>query len=137
MVDEYQDTNKVQHELLKCMALDENKKFAVESVCVVGDEDQSIYSWRGATVANIINFKKDFPQTEYITIEQNYRSVEPILQMANELIENNYNRNAKKLWSGKSAQDRIKLLSCNSGYQEAEAIAFQTLQDVKKLMGLL
>ena len=123
LVDEYQDTNKVQHELLKCMSLDEEKKFAIDSLCVVGDEDQSIYSWRGATVTNIINFKKDFPQTESIIIEQNYRSVEPILEIANQLIENNENRNSKKLWSGKLAQDRIKLLSCNSGYQEAEAIA--------------
>ena len=123
LVDEYQDTNKVQHELLKCMALDESKKFAIESLCVVGDEDQSIYSWRGATVTNIINFKKDFTQTEYVTIEQNYRSVEPILEIANQLIANNSNRNSKKLWSGKQAQDRVKLLSCNSGYQEAEAIA--------------
>lgn len=135
LVDEYQDTNKVQHELLKYMALDQNKKFAVDSLCVVGDEDQSIYSWRGATVTNILNFKKDFPQTEFITIEQNYRSVEPILNMANELIDNNSNRSNKKLWSGKLAQDRIRLLSCNSGYQEAEAIALcaKTLSTKKSL----
>ena len=61
LVDEYQDTNKVQHALLKAMTLKENHEFALDSLCVVGDEDQSIYSWRGATVTNIINFHRDYP----------------------------------------------------------------------------
>ena len=99
LVDEYQDTNKVQHQLLKCMSLDEEKKFAIDSLCVVGDEDQSIYSCFAVTVTNIINFKKDFPQNRVYYNQQNYRSVEPILEIANQLIENNENRNSKKLWS--------------------------------------
>src|SRR3989344_3471725 len=83
LVDEYQDTNVIQHELLKHMALDEKKCLGIDSICVVGDEDQSIYSWRGATVDNIINFKKDFKDTKLIKIEQNYRSKQPILHVAN------------------------------------------------------
>ncbi len=122
LVDEYQDTNKVQHALLKLMTKHEGA-FALSSLCVVGDEDQSIYSWRGATVSNIINFKKDFPQAEAITIERNYRSVQPILTIANEVIKNNKYRNPKKLYSGKEATDRIRVLTCASGYQEAEALA--------------
>lgn len=123
LVDEYQDTNKVQHALLKKMALGSDRNFAIDSLCVVGDEDQSIYSWRGATVSNIINFNKDFPAARYITIEQNYRSVQPILHAANEIIRHNVIRNPKKLWSSRSASDRIRVLSCSSGYQEGEALA--------------
>jgi len=140
LVDEYQDTNHTQHTLLKmlCMTLreapvvakamartqdDRREDFALDSLCVVGDEDQSIYSWRGATVTNIINFNGDFPQTKSITIQQNYRSVQPILDLANNVIQHNTLRNKKKLWSQRTASDRIRLLYCNSGYQEADAIA--------------
>jgi len=77
LVDEYQDTNVTQHELLKQLALHAPKQLSVDSLCVVGDEDQSIYSWRGATVTNILNVKNDFPKTSIIKIEQNYRSVQP------------------------------------------------------------
>lgn len=123
LVDEYQDTNKVQHALLKKMALNGKNEFTIDSLCVVGDEDQSIYSWRGATVSNIINFSHDFPETHYITIEQNYRSVQPILQAANEVISHNMIRNPKRLWSAREATDRIRILSCSSGYQEAEVLS--------------
>ncbi len=123
LVDEYQDTNKVQHALLKEMAQDSSKTFTLDSLCVVGDEDQSIYSWRGATVSNIMNFSKDFPQAMAITIPRNYRSVQPILQVANEIIKNNAFRNPKQLYSDKEAQDRIRLLTCASGYQEGDALA--------------
>ena len=122
LVDEYQDTNKVQHALLKIMTKHDGV-FSLNSLCVVGDEDQSIYSWRGATVSNIINFKKDYPQAEAITIECNYRSVQPILTIANEIIKNNKFRNPKKLYSGKEANDRVRILTCASGYQEGEALA--------------
>jgi DNA helicase II / ATP-dependent DNA helicase PcrA len=128
LVDEYQDTNKVQHALLKAMAQDSQENFVLDSLCVVGDEDQSIYSWRGATVSNIINFNKDFPATTSITIEQNYRSVQPILHTANEVIKNNAYRNPKKLWSDREAHDRIRLLTCTSGYQEGEALALLVKQ---------
>ncbi|MFZ5954059.1 MAG: ATP-dependent helicase [Candidatus Dependentiae bacterium] len=123
LVDEYQDTNIVQHELLKYIALDDQKQFVIDSLCVVGDEDQSIYSWRGATVANILNFTKDFKNTAIITIEQNYRSVQPILDIANSVIEHNNSRNPKRLWSDKKGADRARTLVCLSEYQEAEAIA--------------
>lgn len=123
LVDEYQDTNIIQHELLKKMCL-QNKKFALDSLCVVGDEDQSIYSWRGANVDNIINFSKDFLDCKSITVEQNYRSVKPILDAANSVIKYNNYRNAKKLWSDKEAKDRIRILGCSSPNQEGRAISY-------------
>lgn len=122
LVDEYQDTNVVQHALLKELVRDQNSLVA-DSLCVVGDEDQSIYSWRGATVANIVDFKKDFPQTITIKIEQNYRSVQPILHCANGIIQHNTNRNPKNLWSDRIGNDRIRAISCLSEYQEGEMIA--------------
>src|SRR5690606_35383288 len=100
LVDEYQDTNTVQHELLKAMTLN-NTQLAIDSVCAVGDEDQSIYSLRGATVANMAHFKNVFPNTAIITIEQNYRSAQPILNLANNIIKNNIQRTPKTLWSEK------------------------------------
>ncbi len=123
LIDEYQDTNKVQHALLKAMTKNDEQEFALDSLCVVGDEDQSIYSWRGATVTNIINFNRDFPSATSVTIERNYRSVQPILHVANEVIKQNLFRNPKKLFSGREATDRIRLLTCASSYQEGEALA--------------
>lgn len=122
LVDEYQDTNHVQHELLKAMALD-HKDFAIDSLCAVGDEDQSIYSWRGATVDNILSFATTFPDTTCVTVEQNYRSVQPILTVANTLIANNTNRNPKQLWSQRTGNNRIALCLCRSEHQEADLIA--------------
>jgi len=122
LVDEYQDTNKVQHALLTEMAT-HNDQFNLDSLCVVGDEDQSIYSWRGATVRNIINFKSDFPSAEGITIEQNYRSVQPILHIANHVITNNQFRNPKNLFSERQANDAIRIITTASSYQEGEAVA--------------
>ncbi|MEX0672132.1 MAG: UvrD-helicase domain-containing protein [Candidatus Babeliales bacterium] len=135
LVDEYQDTNAVQHALLKHMALREKKHLAIDSICVVGDEDQSIYSWRGATIENILNFKSDFEKTNVVTIEQNYRSVKQILSVANELINHNKNRNPKKLWSDKEGSNRVLLLSAHSGYQESDIISYcaQIAQRNKKL----
>ncbi len=123
LVDEYQDTSVVQHQLLKYMALDEKNKFTVSSLCAVGDEDQSIYSWRGASVANMISFQRDFEPVKVVKIEQNYRSVQPILDVANKLIENNRLRGPKNLWSEKKARDRILVGYCRSGDQEASVIA--------------
>ncbi len=122
LVDEYQDTNKVQHALLKELTKDQGT-FSLDSLCVVGDEDQSIYSWRGATVSNIINFSKDFPAARSITIERNYRSVQPILHIANEVIKHNAFRNPKRLYSGRDADDSVRMLTCQSGHQEGEAVA--------------
>ena len=98
------------------------KKLALDSICAVGDEDQSIYSWRGATVTNMLHYQADFPKTTLIKIEQNYRSVQPILHTANHVIKHNSQRNDKKLWSEKKASDRIRLLTCMSEYQESDII---------------
>ncbi len=122
LIDEYQDTNVIQHELLKQMCLS-GKKFTAQSLCVVGDEDQSIYSWRGATVTNFINLATDFPQAQTIKIEQNYRSVQPILDVANAVIKNNINRNPKKLWTEKKAHDRVRVVTSTSEYQEGDIVA--------------
>ena len=126
LVDEYQDTNHVQHALLKAMTLDATNVFALDSLCVVGDEDQAIYSWRGATVTNIINFNRDFPTTTRFTIEQNYRSVQAILNVANTIIKNNTQRMPKELWSHRKGNDCVRLLTCASGYQEGEVVALFT-----------
>lgn len=123
LVDEYQDTSTVQHELLREMGLTKEGTVAVDSICAVGDEDQSIYSWRGANVTNMLKFQHDFKPVSMIKIEQNYRSVNSILQAANSVISNNKLRNPKNLWSNKSGHQRILHLQCKSGDQEAEAIA--------------
>lgn len=134
LVDEYQDTNKVQHELLKTMALcDDN--LAIQSICAVGDEDQSIYSWRGATVANMANFKTVFPQTAVITIDQNYRSAQEILTLANATIQNNTQRTPKNLWSEKQGNNRTLKVTCLTEYQESRTIA-QLLLVAKEKYGL-
>lgn len=122
LVDEYQDTNTIQHALLTQMTKD-NNQLAVDSLCIVGDEDQSIYSWRGATIENMLNVTRDFPDTTIIKLEQNYRSVQPILSLANAIIEQNKLRNPKNLWSSKQAANRICKLYCLSEYQEANVIA--------------
>jgi len=135
LVDEYQDTSHVQHELLRQMALSDKGKITTSSLCVVGDEDQSIYSWRGATVTNMLKFQEDFAPVATIKIEQNYRSVTPILEAANDLIKHNKLRNPKKLWSDKKAKNRILLLSCRSGEQEADLVAtyLKNYSEKKKL----
>lgn len=122
LIDEYQDTNLVQHDFLKKMSL-QNGTLCVDSVCAVGDEDQSIYSWRGATVTNMRNFTIDFPQTQIVKIEQNYRSAQQILDVANSVIKNNSQRTPKKLWSEKKGNNRVCQLVCNSEYQEADILA--------------
>lgn len=124
LVDEYQDTNRVQHALLQQITQDGSTQFAIDSLCVVGDEDQSIYSWRGATIQNIVYFKRDFPQAIHITISQNYRSVQAILDTANAVIEHNSIRNPKKLWSHKIGNDRIRRIQCSSSYQEGDIVAY-------------
>jgi len=123
LVDEYQDTNLVQHELLKYMSLGNNKNFVLKSICVVGDQDQSIYSWRGAMASNMLNFQYDFSSTTLIKIEQNYRTVQPILDVANSVIKNNQERTPKNLWSEKKAKNRVLTINCHSESQEANGIA--------------
>lgn len=121
LVDEYQDTNTIQHELLKKMTLI-NGNVTVDSVCAVGDEDQSIYSWRGATVKNILEFDQEFPNTTIIKLEQNYRSTQRILDIANHVITHNRQRKHKKLWSNETENHTPLQLECLSDLQEAYSI---------------
>lgn len=123
LVDEYQDTNIIQHEIIKKLAQDENKNFVLNSLCIVGDEDQSIYSWRGANVYNMTDFKKDFPTATTITLAQNYRSSKEILSLANEIIKRNTIRNHKELWTEKIISNSNFLFSFGNGYQEANCIS--------------
>lgn len=127
LVDEYQDTNHVQDALLRLLTTNTEGKYIAESLCVVGDEDQSIYAWRGAVISNILNFPKNFPETTEITLAQNYRSVQPILTLANKLIQNNYDRKEKNLWSTKKASNRVKIIQAGSDRQES-AIITQALK---------
>lgn len=138
LVDEYQDTNAIQNELLKYMALTPAGKLAIDSICAVGDEDQSIYSWRGATIANILNFNKEFDSAQTIKIEQNYRSTQSILEVANSVIANNTNRNHKNLWSDKKGNHKPIKFECNSEFQEANIITHfvETIQHHESLKSI-
>lgn len=121
-VDEYQDTNNLQYKLIG-LFVEKNK-----NICVVGDGDQSIYSWRGADITNILNFEKDFPNAEVIILEQNYRSTNSILKAANELIKNNNERKEKNLWSDKKLGEIPIYRNSNNEYEEAENIVLKIEQ---------
>ncbi|MDR2898854.1 MAG: DNA helicase PcrA [Clostridiales bacterium] len=125
MVDEYQDTNSAQYRLIRLLAgVDGN-------LCVVGDDDQSIYGWRGANILNILNFEKDFPGAEVIRLEQNYRSTSNILNAANHVISNNFNRKVKKLWTDNETGENICYFKAGSDLEEAAYIASNVEQYVK------
>jgi DNA helicase-2/ATP-dependent DNA helicase PcrA len=117
LVDEFQDTSAAQYRLLRLLV------GPLENVCVVGDDDQSIYSWRGASVANIAQFERDFPTARVFTLEQNYRSTATILKAANSLIRLNRKRRPKELWTGRAPGDPIELFAAESEMEEAEFIA--------------
>lgn len=132
LVDEYQDTNRIQNAFIGLLVRNARDEVSIRSLCVVGDEDQSIYSWRGATVDTMMSFPKQFPEVQMITIAQNYRSVQPILQTANKIINNNVTRSPKEIWSQKTAHNRVQCFTANSGYQEAEFIAHCCARFAKK-----
>jgi len=116
MVDEYQDTNQVQYLWLRLIAQERR------NICVVGDDDQSIYSWRGAEVANILRFEKDFPGAKVIRLEQNYRSTPQILAAASGLIGANSQRLGKTLWTERHAGDRVRVIGVWDGPEEARRV---------------
>ncbi|SHN53304.1 DNA helicase-2 / ATP-dependent DNA helicase PcrA [Butyrivibrio hungatei DSM 14810] len=123
MVDEYQDTNNAQFELIRLLA----DKY--RNLCVVGDDDQSIYRFRGANIRNILDFEKVYPDATVIKLEQNYRSTQEILDAANAVISNNYGRKDKALWTDQKDGDKVKLVEFDTAYDEAEFIA----SDIGKL----
>ena len=116
MVDEYQDTNRIQYKLLRYLT----KRH--RNLCVVGDDDQSIYGWRGAEVKNILDFESDFPEVKFIRLEQNYRSTQKILTAANQVISENTQRMPKKLWSEKHDGDKLDWLLADTEAEELEAV---------------
>lgn len=117
MVDEYQDTNRVQYDFIRLLAGHRR------NLCVVGDDDQSIYGWRGAALDNILGFEKDFPGTKVVRLEQNYRSFGNILKAANGVIKNNRNRMEKTLWTERGAGSTPKLVMASDADDEARWVA--------------
>lgn len=124
LIDEYQDTNEVQYILTKMLSA-KNK-----NICVVGDPDQSIYSFRGANYKNILNFEKDYKNTKVILLEQNYRSTKVILNAANDVIKNNKNRKEKALWTDNIDGDKVKYKRCEDEKNESYYVACE----IKKLI---
>ena len=116
MVDEYQDTNATQFELMRMLAAEHR------NVCVVGDDDQSIYGWRGAEISNLLDLEKYFPDLKVIKLEQNYRSTRVILEAANAVIKNNPRRRPKQLWTARGQGELIRLHAFGNEEEEAEAI---------------
>jgi DNA helicase-2/ATP-dependent DNA helicase PcrA len=117
LIDEYQDTNRPQYELMKLLA------GPAHNVCVVGDEDQSIYSWRGADIRNILDFEKDFPKAQTIRLEQNYRSTQIILEAAGAVVARNAQRKGKDLWTSREGGAKIGFYEAPDGENEALFIA--------------
>jgi len=113
LIDEYQDTNRPQYELMRMLAGTRH------NVCAVGDEDQSIYSWRGADIRNILEFEKDFPEAKIIRLEQNYRSTQNILQAASSVVANNIRRKGKNLWTSRQGGTKIGYYEAPDGENEA------------------
>lgn len=123
MVDEYQDTNTAQFKLISILASTKNEYGEIEhNLCVVGDDDQSIYKFRGANIYNILNFEKEFPDAKVIKLEQNYRSTKNILNAANDVIRNNLGRKDKSLWTNNEEGDLITFSHYDTEYEEAEEV---------------
>lgn len=124
MVDEFQDTNLIQYQLIRQLVKSHG------NICVVGDDDQSIYRWRGAEVGNILNFEKDFPGTKVITLEQNYRSTKNILQAANHMVQRNRFRKDKRLWTENPEGERITFFVAKDEKEEANFV----IQKIKEYL---
>jgi DNA helicase II / ATP-dependent DNA helicase PcrA len=116
LVDEFQDTNRPQYEIARLLTKDRG------NLCVVGDEDQAIYSWRGADIRNILNFRKDFSGAREITLEQNYRSTQNILDAAGSVIRENKDRVGKTLWTKSGVGDEVDVYSANNQNDEARFV---------------
>ena len=125
-VDEFQDTNFVQAKILKILS-EKNK-----NICVVGDDSQSIYGFRGATIKNIVEFKKDYDGCKVIKLEQNYRSVKNIVGLANSLIKNNKERLDKKIWTDNEEGEKCKIIQCSNGIEEARMISMLIKNKIKE-----
>jgi DNA helicase-2/ATP-dependent DNA helicase PcrA len=124
LIDEYQDTNPAQYEVIKLLGA------AHENVCVVGDDAQSIYSFRGATIQNILQFQKDYDNVKVVKLEQNYRSTQNILNVANEVISNNKGQIPKELWTDNKEGEKIRLIRTASDNEEGKFVA-DTIQEQK------
>src|SRR5580692_3152252 len=122
LIDEYQDTNPAQYEIIKLLGA------AHENVCVVGDDAQSIYSFRGATIENILQFQKDYDDVKVVKLEQNYRSTQSILNVANEVIRNNKGQIPKNLWTDNAAGEKIRLVRLMTDNEEGKYVA-DTIQE--------
>lgn len=127
LIDEYQDTNRPQYELIKLLAGPNH------NVCVVGDEDQSIYSWRGADIRNILEFEKDFPEARIIRLEQNYRSTQAILEAASAVVSNNLKRKGKTLWTARQGGNKIGYYEAPDGENESLFAADYISRYLKKM----
>lgn len=125
MVDEYQDTSMAQYEFIKQLAMGH------KNICVVGDDDQSIYGWRGADIRNILEFEKDYDDVFVVKLEQNYRSTQVILDAANHVISNNIERKRKKLWSEKTEGEKIKIELAENELEEGRFIAETIIDKVQ------
>lgn len=123
LVDEYQDTNRAQFELIRLLSSQHR------NVCVVGDEDQSIYSWRGADIRNILDFEEIFPEAKLIKLEQNYRSSKRIIEAASQVISRNIARKGKNMWTDNDLGDEIRIVECRDDKAEAELVG----SEIKKL----
>ena len=122
LVDEYQDTNRVQYLLLRALAAGK------DNICVVGDEDQSIYRWRGADIHNILEFEHDFPAARIFKLEQNYRSTKTILAAAHTVIVNNHERKEKQLWTENEPGDPVTCYTATTERDEADFIGREIAQ---------
>jgi DNA helicase-2/ATP-dependent DNA helicase PcrA len=124
LVDEYQDTNRAQYMLVSALAREHR------NLCVVGDDDQSIYGWRGADLRNILDFEKDFPETTVFRLEQNYRSTQNILKAASSLVAKNMNRKKKTLWSSREPGEKLEVLEVEDEREEAQKVVEKIRDEV-------